>query len=116
MKQFENQVSHTLLCRWLNLPRSVSYYQPQSGRPEARPSQVTMKLDGSWVDNQLVVSSIRQLLDVEFNALGYEYITYDRTDFYDLNKPGGIFFVIISILANTRKNAVDYLIPNVIEH
>jgi putative transposase len=37
-----------------------------------------MKLDGSWVDNQLVVNSIRQLLDVEFNALGYEYITYDR--------------------------------------
>jgi hypothetical protein len=34
-----------------------------------------MKRDGSWVDNQLVVISIRQLLDVEFNALGYEYIT-----------------------------------------
>lgn len=79
MKQFENQVSRTLLCQWLSVPRSVSYYQPQSGRPGARPSRSTMKLDGSWVDNQLVVSSIRQLLDVEFNALGYEYITYDRT-------------------------------------
>jgi putative transposase len=79
MKQFEDKTSRTLLCQWLDLSRSVSYYQPQSGRPGARPSQVTMKLDGSWVDNQLVVSSIRQLLDVEFNALGYEYITYDRT-------------------------------------
>ncbi|GAB3949645.1 hypothetical protein GCM10028805_26250 [Spirosoma harenae] len=36
-----------------------------------------MKLDGSWVDNQQVVLSIRHLLDVEFNALGYEYITYE---------------------------------------
>ncbi|WP_080058367.1 hypothetical protein [Spirosoma aerolatum] len=32
--------------------------------------QVTMKLDGSWVRNQLVVSSIRQLLDIDFNTLG----------------------------------------------
>lgn len=79
MEQFKNQVSHTLLCQWLDLPRSVSYYQPQSGRPGAQHSQATMKLDGSWVDNQLVVSSIRQLLNAEFNALGYEYITYDRT-------------------------------------
>lgn len=86
MKQFENQVSHTLLCRWLDLPRSVFYYQPQSGRPGARPSQVTMKLDGSWVDNQVVVSSIRQLLDVEFNALGYEYITYELKKEYIINK------------------------------
>ena len=75
MKQFEKHVSRTLLCQWLGVPRSVFYYQPQSGRLGARPSQVTMKLDGSWVDNQLVVSSIRQLLDIEFNALGYEYIT-----------------------------------------
>lgn len=86
MKQFENQVSRTLLCRWLNLPRSVSYYQPQSARPGARPSQVTMQLDGSWVDNQLVVSSIRQLLDGEFNALGYEYITHELKKEYIINK------------------------------
>lgn len=86
MKQFENQVSRTLLCQWLDLPRSVSYYQPQSGRPGARPSQETMKLDGSWVDNQLVVSSIRQLLDVEFNALGYEYISYELKKEYFINK------------------------------
>lgn len=68
------------------MPRSVSYYQPQSGRPGARPSQVTMKLDGSLVDNQLVVISIRQLLDVEFNALGYEYITYELKKEYLINK------------------------------
>jgi putative transposase len=48
-----------------------------------------MKLDGSWVDNQLVVSNIRQLLDVEFNALGYEYITYELKKEYLINKKNG---------------------------
>ena len=86
MKQFENQVSRALLCQWLSVPRSVSYYQPRSGRPGARPSPSTMKLDGSWVDNQLVVSSIRQLLDVEFNALGYEYIAHELKKEYLINK------------------------------
>ena len=79
MKQFEARVNRTLLCEWLGLPRSVYYYQPQSGTGGAKPSQRTMKLDGSWVENQQVIVSIRQRLDVEFNALGYEYITYDRT-------------------------------------
>jgi putative transposase len=79
MKLFEARVNRTLLCKWLDLPRSVYYYQPQSGTAGAKPSQMTMKLDGSWIDNQQVVVSIRQLLNVEFNALGYEYITYDRT-------------------------------------
>jgi hypothetical protein len=86
MKQFEARVNRTLLCQWLELPRSVYYYQSQSGRPGARPSQLTMKLDGSWVDNQQVVLSIRHLLDVEFNALGYEYITYELKKEYLINK------------------------------
>ncbi|GAB3048609.1 hypothetical protein [Spirosoma pulveris] len=86
MEQFKNQVSRTLLCQWLDLPRSVSYYQPQSGKPGARPSQVTIRLDGSRVDNRLVVSSIRQLLNVEFNAIGYEYITYELKKEYLINK------------------------------
>ncbi|WP_460907663.1 DDE-type integrase/transposase/recombinase [Spirosoma areae] len=45
-----------------------------------------MKLDGSWVDNQQVIMSIRQLLNVEFNALGYEYITYELKKEYLINK------------------------------
>ncbi|RRB06859.1 IS3 family transposase [Larkinella rosea] len=43
-------------------------------------------MDGSWVDNQLVVCSIRQLLDVEFNVIGYEYITYELKKEYLINK------------------------------
>lgn len=86
MKLFEARANRTLLCQWLDLPRNVSYYQPQFGRPGAKPSQVTMELDGSWVDNQQVVLSIRQLLNVEFNALGYEYITYELKKEYLINK------------------------------
>ena len=86
MKQFEARANRTLLCQWLDLPRSVYYYHPQSGTPGVGPSQVTMKLDGSWVDNQQVVMSIRQLLNVEFNALGYEYITYELKKEYLINK------------------------------
>jgi len=86
MKQFKNQVSRTLLCQWLDLPRSVYYYQPQLGTAGAKPSQMTVKLDGSWVDNQQVIVSIRKLLNVEFNALGYEYITYELKKEYLINK------------------------------
>ena len=86
MKQFEPPVNRTLLCQWLGLPRSVYYYQPQSSTPGAKPSQMTMKLDGSWVDNQQVIMSIRQLLNVEFNALGYEYITHELKKEYLIYK------------------------------
>ena len=86
MEQFEARVNRSLLCQWLNLPRSVYYYQPKDGQPGAKPSQMTMKLDGSLVDNQQVVNSIRHLLNVEFNALGYEYITYELKKEYIINK------------------------------
>jgi len=86
MTLFEVRVSRTLLCQWLSLPRSVYYYHPQLGNKGARLSQITMKLDGSWVDNQPVILSIRHLLDTEFNALGYEYITYKLKKEYLINK------------------------------
>lgn len=86
MKQFQARVNRSLLCQWLGLPRSVSYYQPQAGKPGAKPSQITMKVDGSWVDNQQVIISIRSLLNVEFNALGYEYIAHELKKEYVINK------------------------------
>jgi putative transposase len=47
MKLFEARINRTLLCQWLDLPQSVYYYQPQTGTAGAKPSQTTMKLDGS---------------------------------------------------------------------
>lgn len=86
MKQYEARANRSLLCQWLGLPRSVYYYQPQAGKPGAKPSQMTMKLDGSWVDNEQVITSIRNLLNVEFNALGYEYIAHKLKKEYVINK------------------------------
>lgn len=86
MNQFVSRVNRRLLCQWLGLPRSVSYYQPRAGKPGAKPSQMTMKLDGSWVDNQQVLTSIRTLLKGEFNALGYEYIAHELKKEYVINK------------------------------
>jgi transposase InsO family protein len=86
MKLFEARVNRTSLCQWLRVPRSVYYYRPQNGKPGAKPSQMTMKLDGSWVDNQQVVISIQSLLNVEFNALGYEYIAHELKKEYVINK------------------------------
>ncbi|GAB3285522.1 hypothetical protein GCM10027347_62380 [Larkinella harenae] len=39
---------------------------------------MTMRRDGTWVSNEEVVAHIRQLLDTEFNAFGYEYVTAGR--------------------------------------
>jgi putative transposase len=86
VKQFEDQLPRKQLCQWLDLPRSVSYYQPQTGKPGARPSQTTLKLDGSWVANEQVVERIRQLLNEEFNAFGYEYTTHELKKEYVINK------------------------------
>jgi putative transposase len=64
----------------------LSYYQPKKGKPGARPSPTTRQLDGSWVANERVVDRIRELLQGEFNAFGYEYITHELKKEYVINK------------------------------
>lgn len=86
VKQFELQVPRTQLCQWLDLPRSVSYYQPRHGKSGAKPSQLTLKQDGTRVSNEQVVARIRQWLDEEFNAYGYEYTTHELKSEYVINK------------------------------
>jgi putative transposase len=86
MNQLEHQINRSQLCQWLDLPRSVSYYQPQIGKPGVKPSQMTMRRDGTWVSNEEVVAHIRQLLDTEFNAFGYEYMTHELKMQYLIKK------------------------------
>lgn len=86
MKQFEGQLPRKQLCQWLSLPRSVSYYRPQTGKPGARPSQNTLRLDGTGVPNEQVVERIRQLLQGEFSAFGYEYTRQELKKEYIINK------------------------------
>lgn len=86
MNQYQQQVTRLELCQWLDIPRSVSYYLPKSGVRGAKPSQMTRKKDGTWVSNDEVVDRIRQLLNTEFNAFGYEYTSHELKKDYIINK------------------------------
>ncbi|RRA98146.1 hypothetical protein [Larkinella rosea] len=89
MNQYEQHTSRIELCQWLDLPRSVSYYKAKTGKPGAKPSQMTLRLDGTWVSNQEVVARIRLLLDTEFNAFGYEYTAHELKKEFVINKKNG---------------------------
>ncbi|KAA6438756.1 IS3 family transposase [Dyadobacter flavalbus] len=91
MTQYQQSTTRKELCKWLGLPRSVSYYKARNGKPGAKASQVTMKLNGSLVPNEDVVIHIRKLIDTEFNAasagrFGYEYATHELKKEYLINK------------------------------
>lgn len=73
-------------ARWLEVPRSVTYYKPRQGTPGVKPSRETMTIDGVSVSNENVTTWIRQLLDTEFNVFGYEYITHELKKEYIINK------------------------------
>ena len=86
MTQYQQSTTRKELCQWLELPRSVTYYKRRQGKPGAKPSKVTMTIDGVLVPNEDVTLRIRQLLDTEFNAFGYEYITHELKKEYIINK------------------------------
>ena len=62
MTQYQQFTTRKELCKWLGLPRSVSYYRARDGKPGAKASQVTMKLDGALVPNEDVVIRTKSLL------------------------------------------------------
>lgn len=62
----------TDLCQWVNIPKSVFYYQPGIGRPGAKPSTHTYKISGEQVTNEFIVDEIKQILSREFANWGYE--------------------------------------------
>lgn len=86
MTQYQQSTTRKELCKWLELPRSVSYYRARNGKPGAKASRVTMKVDGALVANEDVVIHIKKLIDSEFNAFGYEYATHELKKEYVINK------------------------------
>jgi len=86
MSHYQQHTSRKELCKWLELPRSLSYYKPRHGKPGAKASQVTMKLDDAFVPNEDVVHRIKRLIDTEFNAFGYEYAAHELKKEYVINK------------------------------
>lgn len=63
------------ILNWLSLPRSVYYYKSSSNRKGVYPSQYTSKLDGTTVNNAVVVDHIKQILSHEFVCYGYQNVT-----------------------------------------
>lgn len=68
------------VCKWLSLPASSYYYKPTDGKPGAKASTHTFKMDGSMVSNEMVVEDIKVALNREFCCYGYHNITSDLRD------------------------------------
>lgn len=67
-----DNASVTELCKWVDLPRSVFYYQPSGGKPGAKPSTHTYTINGGQVTNEFIVDEIKKILSREFANWGYE--------------------------------------------
>lgn len=75
VSQFKHTVPASTLLSWANLSGSVYYYRNKDGKRGARPSTHTFKLDGSMVENQVVIEEIKDILSQEFCCYGYENVT-----------------------------------------
>jgi len=71
----------------MNMPGSVYYYRNKNGKRGAKPSTHTFKLDGSLVENQVVIEEIKDILSQEFCCYGYENVTQElRKQEYYINE------------------------------
>lgn len=80
MNQFIDRTSTTNLCKWMGLSKSVYYYKHKDGKPGAKPSTHTFKLDGTMVSNDTVITDIKFVLNQEFVCYGYENVTEELRD------------------------------------
>jgi transposase InsO family protein len=78
--KFQGQVPIGKRLAWSGLPTSSFYYQTSSGSPGRKPSETTLKTNGTKVDNCLVVDEIKLILGVEFLCYGYVPVTDELFD------------------------------------
>lgn len=87
VSQYIQQAPTRMLLSWSNLPSSVYYYKSTGGKPGVKASSHTWKQDGEWVDNQVVIEQIKDILSQEFCCYGYENISIElRKLDYCINK------------------------------
>lgn len=87
VSQFKHLVPSSTLLSWMNMPASVYYYKNSNGKRGAKPSTHTFKLDGSMVENQVVIEEIKDILSQEFCCYGYENVTQElRKQEYYINE------------------------------
>ena len=70
---YKDSVGASYLSKWLSLPRSTLYYRATDGPRGRKPSNLTLKTDGTYEANQEVVNTlIREVYGKEeFNQYGY---------------------------------------------
>jgi transposase InsO family protein len=87
VSQYIQQAPTRMLLSWSNLPSSVYYYKSTGGKPGVKASSHTWKQDGDWVENQVVIEQIKDILSQEFCCYGYENVTGElRKLDYCINK------------------------------
>jgi putative transposase len=85
MQQFKGKERCSVLLNWVELPKSVYHYKPKQGKKGAKPSEYTVKKDGTICSNQQVIESIKSTLSGEFVCYGYQNITVILKEEYIIN-------------------------------
>ena len=80
IEAFETQVPISKRLVWSGINPSSYYYVPQPGKPGRKPSETTLKTDGSVVPNHDVLEEIKNILGIEFLCYGYVPVTDELFD------------------------------------
>ena len=96
--------------------RSCYYYKSQGGIRGRRPSSQSLKVDGSLVDNEEIVETIKEIIIDDFIDYGYEKVTAElRKRGYIINKKKVYRLMKENRLLNTKKKPVGRL-KTYVEH
>lgn len=79
MQAFVGKASTTDLMKWLEIPSSSYYYKATEGKPGRKPSTHTL-FKNELVENQQVVSEIKNIILGPYNAYGYQNVTAELRD------------------------------------
>lgn len=80
IESFENQASIVKRLSWSGINPSSFYYVPKTGNPGRKPSETTLKTDGSNSTNHEVVEEIKSILGIEFLCYGYKPVSDELFD------------------------------------
>jgi transposase InsO family protein len=75
VSNYQAVASVTDILFWVALSKSSFYYKPSDRKRGAKPSMVTIKQDGTIVDNIVVIEEIKDVLSQEFCCYGYHNVT-----------------------------------------
>ena len=87
---YQAVASVTDVLSWVDLSKSSFYYKPSEGKRGAKPSMVTLKQDGTIVDNIVVIEEIKDVLSQEFCCYGYHNVTDELRDMHYDNRSNKI--------------------------